>query len=127
MEQTRQQELVERSPELPAVEKFRFGAGIQASDGEAGRLVAVVVDGQSRALTQVGIRVHQFDRHLAYVPVDDVTSATAASISIGISRDELENEIQREDLPPARLSLTASTESGSAQMIGNSYQTTMVC
>ena len=114
MEQTRRQELVERPPQLPAVEKFRFGAGIQASDGEAGSLVALVVDGQSRALTQLGIRVHQFDRHLAYVPVDDVTSATAASISVDISRQEIEAEKST----PTGIILTGSTRVRVGQNIG---------
>jgi osmotically-inducible protein OsmY len=115
MEQT-MQEKAKHASKLPDVEKFRFGAGILASDGGAGRLVAVVVDGQSRALTQVGIRVHQFDRHLAYVPLDRITSATVAGISLGISRQEIEAEKSA----PMGITLTGSTRVKVSQNMGKS-------
>src|SRR5271165_224643 len=115
MDQSRQFELVER----PAVQKFRFGASIQASDGEAGKLVAVIVDSQDRALTHVGIRVHQFDRHLTFVSLDYVTTATAASIGLRISRDEMKNEIEDGSLTPPRITLTGSTRVKAGEAIGS--------
>jgi hypothetical protein len=36
MGQSRQREQAEHAPEFPAVQEFRFGASIQASDGDAG-------------------------------------------------------------------------------------------
>ena len=114
MEQSRQQEQLEHAPELPAIQKFRFGAAIQASDGEAGRLITVVVDGQSRALTQVGIRVHQFDRHLAYVPLHSLISATTTGISLDISREEIEAERST----PTGIVLTDSTRVKFSRKIG---------
>ena len=119
MDQSRQLELVECAPERPAVQKFRFGASIQASDGEAGKLVAVIVDSQERALTHVGIRVHQFDRHLTFVSLDYVTTATAASIALRISRDEMKNEIEDGSLAPPRITLTRFTRVKAGETIGS--------
>jgi osmotically-inducible protein OsmY len=91
MDQNRQLELAQGALERPVVQKFRFGASIRASDGDAGRLTAVVVvDAPAWALTQVGIRVHPFDRHPTFVSLDRVTSATAAGIWLDLSREEIE-------------------------------------
>jgi osmotically-inducible protein OsmY len=119
MDQNRQLELVQPALERPGVQKFRFGASIRASDGDAGRLIAVVVDGPERVLTQVGIRVHLFDRHATFVSLDRVTSATAASISLGISRDEMKNEIAEGSLTPSRIILTRSTQVRASEQLGN--------
>jgi osmotically-inducible protein OsmY len=119
MDQSRQLELVQRALERPAVQKFRFGASIQASDGDAGKLVAVIVDSQERALTHVGIRIHQFDRHLTFVSLDYVTTATAASIALHISRDEMKSEIAEGSLTPPRITLTALTRVKAGEMVGN--------
>jgi osmotically-inducible protein OsmY len=118
MDQSRQFEQIERAPERPAVQKFRFGASIQASDGDAGKLVAVIIDSQVRALTHVGIRIHQFDRHLTFVSLDYVTTATAACIALCISRDEMKNEIAEGSLTPPRITLTASTRVKADEMVG---------
>jgi hypothetical protein len=71
--------------EFEEVQSFRFGAHIQASDGEAGMLVGVVVDDQRRALTQVGIRVSRFRHHIYFVALDLITAATAAMVTLRIS------------------------------------------
>jgi osmotically-inducible protein OsmY len=119
MDQSRQLELVQRALERPAVQKLRFGASIQASDGAAGKLVALIVDGPQRALTHVGIRVHQFDRHLTFVSLDYVISATASGISLGISRDEMKNEIADGSSTPPRITLTRSTQVKDSEMVAN--------
>ena len=119
MDQSRQLELAERARERPAVQKFRFGASIQASDGEAGKLVAVIVDSRERALTHVGIRVHQFDRHLTFVSLDYVTTATAVSITLRIPRDEMKNEIEIGSLTLPRITLTGLTRVEAGAAIGS--------
>jgi osmotically-inducible protein OsmY len=69
--------------------KFRLGADIYASDGTAGKLVAVVTDGPRQYLTHVGVRVHRFRRSY-FVPVDLVTTADADSVTLSIALDEVE-------------------------------------
>lgn len=70
--------------------KFRFGAGIWASDGTAGKLVAVVADEQRQTLTHLGIRVHLFRRHHYFVPVEVVTDADVDRVTLNIALDEIE-------------------------------------
>jgi hypothetical protein len=50
------------APEFADVQAFRFHAHIHASDGEAGRLVALIVDEQRQAITHLGISVSRFHR-----------------------------------------------------------------
>ncbi len=52
--------------EFAEVQKFRFDAHIQASDGEAGRLVSVIADAERRTLTHAGIRTRTFSRTIYY-------------------------------------------------------------
>jgi hypothetical protein len=77
--------------------KFRFGADISASDGTAGKLVAVVADEQGQTLTSLGIRVRLFRRHHFFVPVEVITDADAERVTLNIALDETESS------PRARL------------------------
>ena len=75
--------------------KFRLGAGIWASDGMAGKLVAIVADEQQQPLTYLGIRVRlfmfsRFSRHHYFVPVEVVTDAAADRVILNIALDEIE-------------------------------------
>lgn len=92
------------------VQRFRFGADIQASDGEAGMLVMVVVDEQRRASTHLGIRVSPFHRHIAFVSVDRVTDATADTVTLSIPRDQL--AMDSPTATPSGIALTRSTQVG---------------
>ncbi len=72
--------------------KFRLGADIWASDGTAGKLVAVAVvaDEQGQTLTYLGIRVRLFSRHHYFVPVEVVTGADAERVTLNIALAEIE-------------------------------------
>lgn len=71
--------------------KFRFGANIQASDGEAGTLVALVADGEQRTLIEIGVRRGPF-RPCAFVVLEHVIAATAETLTLDISRDQIERQ-----------------------------------
>lgn len=70
---------------------FRFGATIQASDGEAGALVALVADNERRTLIEIGVRLGAF-RRSAFVSLKHVIAATAETLTLDISRAEIERE-----------------------------------
>lgn len=72
--------------------KFRFGADVSASDGTAGKLVAVgvVADEQRQTLTYLGIRVRLFSRHHYFVPVEVITDADAERVTLNIALAEIE-------------------------------------
>lgn len=74
---------------LEDVWKFRLGADLYASDGTAGKLVAVVTDKYQQTLTHVGVRVHRF-RHSYFIPIDLVIAANADRVTLSIALDELE-------------------------------------
>ena len=85
------------------VRKFRFGANVQASDGEAGTLVALVVDGQRRTVIEIGVRRGPF-RPCAFVALEHVTVATSETLTVDITRADLERQHT-----PAGMALTAFT------------------
>src|SRR5260370_10354096 len=78
--------------EFAEVQKFRFDAHIQASDGEAGRLVSVIADAERRALTHAGIRTHTFSRTIYYVPLNLVISGDDDEVTLSLPRDEVEQK-----------------------------------
>ena len=57
------------------VQKFRFNAVVQASDGEAGKVVSVVADPERRAVTYAGVRVGALFGKTYYVPLNLVSDA----------------------------------------------------
>ena len=98
-------DLMEFAPE----HTYHFGAAIWASDGEAGRLVAIVVaDKYPWAMTHVGIQMSRFRRLLYFVPVDLVIAATATIVTLSIPVATIE----RLTSPPSALLLTRSTHVG---------------
>lgn len=86
-----------------AVRKFRFGADVQASDGAAGSVVALVADGQRRTLIEVGIRRGPF-HPCAFVSLSHVIEATAATLTLDLSREQIERQTT-----PAGITLTPFT------------------
>ncbi|HZC79347.1 MAG TPA: BON domain-containing protein [Ktedonobacterales bacterium] len=92
--------------EFAEVQKFRFDAHIQASDGEAGRLVSVIVDAERRTLTHAGIRTRAFSRTIYYVPLNLVISGDDDEVKLSLPRDEVE---QKYTAVPYGEQLTRST------------------
>jgi osmotically-inducible protein OsmY len=86
-----------------AVRTFRFGADVQASDGAAGSVVALVADGQRRTLIEVGIRRGPF-HPCAFVSLEHVIEATAATLTLDLSREQIERQTT-----PAGMTLTPFT------------------
>ena len=78
--------------EFAEVQKFRFDAHIQASDGEAGRLVSVIADAERRALTHAGIRTRTFSRTIYYMPLNLVISGDDDEVTLSLPRDEVEQK-----------------------------------
>lgn len=85
------------------VRRFRFGADVQASDGEAGTLVALVVDRQRRTIIEIGVRRGPFCP-CAFIALEHVTAATAEMLTVDIARTEIERQHT-----PAGMALTAFT------------------
>lgn len=88
---------------VATVRRFRFGADVQASDGAAGALVALVADGQRWTLIEVGIRRGPF-RPCAFVSLAHVIEATAETLTLDLSREQIERQTT-----PAEMTLTAFT------------------
>ena len=85
------------------VRKFRFGADVQASDGVAGSVVALVADGQRRALIEVGIRRGPF-HPCFFVSLEHIIAATAETLTLDLTREQIERQTT-----PAGMMLTAFT------------------
>src|SRR5437879_3730204 len=93
--------------EFAEVKKFRFDADIQASDGEAGKLVAIIMEGDQPTVSHIGVRVGGFFRRTSvyYVPLDLVTEANASTVTLSIPLDEIEKHVAT----PSGLALTSRT------------------
>jgi len=83
--------------------KFRFGADVQASDGEAGSVVALVADGQRRTLIEVGIRRGPF-HPCVFVSLEHVIEATAEALTLDLTREQIARQTT-----PAGMTLTPFT------------------
>ncbi|HZC08106.1 MAG TPA: BON domain-containing protein [Ktedonobacterales bacterium] len=85
------------------VRKFRFGADVQASDGAAGSVVALVADGQRRTLIEIGIRRGPF-HPCVFVSLSHVIEATAETLTLDITREQIARQTT-----PAGMTLTPFT------------------
>ncbi|HEX9036724.1 MAG TPA: BON domain-containing protein [Ktedonobacterales bacterium] len=88
---------------IDAVSKFRFGADVQASDGAAGSVVAIVADEQRRSLVEIGIRRGPF-HPCAFVSLEHVIEANAETLTLDLTREQIERQTT-----PAGMTLTAFT------------------
>lgn len=83
--------------EFADVLKFRFDAKVEASDGDAGRLVRVIANGQQRAVTHIGVQVGLLFGKTYYLPLDLVSTATAAVITVSVPLEEMVKSIIKPD------------------------------
>ena len=83
--------------EFAEVLKFRFDTDIEAADGEAGRLAAVIADPATRAATHAVVKTRPLFGVTCFVPLHLVTAATAATVSISIPLAEIEKMRARPD------------------------------
>jgi osmotically-inducible protein OsmY len=75
--------------EFADVFKFRFDAKVEASDGDAGRLVRVIANGQQRVVTNIGVQVGLLFGKTYYLPLDQVSTATADVITVSVPLEEM--------------------------------------
>jgi osmotically-inducible protein OsmY len=75
--------------EFADVFKFRFDAKVEASDGDAGRLVRVIADGQQRVVTHIGVQVGLLFGKTYYLPLDLISTATTDVITVSVPLEEM--------------------------------------
>jgi osmotically-inducible protein OsmY len=111
--------------EFAEVLKFRFGADVQASDGEAGKLNSVVADEQRRAITHVGVKVGGLftgGGRIYFVALELVTESNGDAVTLSIPLEE----IQKHTATPSGLALTSATTVGaSGKSLGRLAQLTI--
>lgn len=107
--------------EFVEVHQFRFGAHIQASDGEAGTLAGVVVDEARRAITHVGVRTSFLRRHISFFPLELVTAATGERVTLSIRLDAV---LQHTATPPSIVLTGAAHADANAKNLGRLVQMT---
>jgi osmotically-inducible protein OsmY len=91
--------------EFADVFKFRFDAKVEASDGDAGRLVRVIASGQQRVVTHIGVQVGLLFGKTYYLPLDLVSTATADGLTVSVPLEELE----KSTIKPEGAELSRST------------------
>lgn len=89
-----------------AVMKFRFGATVVASDGEAADILGVVVQPGQRTITGVAVKIPGGTQ--VVVPVERVADATAQNMHITITREALLQAMPR--IPNDATVLSRSTQ-----------------
>ncbi len=87
------------------VNKFRFGATVIASDGEAGTLNAVVVQPGQRIVTMVGIKLPGNAR--VAMPVERVLATDSKEVHVSLTREALLQTLQ--PIPADAIQFTPST------------------
>jgi osmotically-inducible protein OsmY len=78
-----------KSTSIIEMRKFRFGAKIVCSDGEEGSLASIGFDGTNQRLLAIGIRIGHLFGKTVYVPFALVVDATASSIALDITSEQL--------------------------------------
>lgn len=91
--------------EFAEIMKFRFGADVQADDGEAGKVAFVIADAERRAVTHIGVRLSGLFASTYVLTLDYITTATADSVTLTIPL----SEIAQHDTNPFGIKLSAAT------------------
>lgn len=93
--------------EFAEVKKFRFDAPIVASDGDAGRLAAMVADAERRTLTHLVVRVGFLGMGgTYYVPMDLVSDASRDAVNVSVTLDDMRQKLKAQ---PQGATLTSGT------------------
>ena len=93
--------------EFAEVKKFRFDAPIVASDGEAGRLAALVADAERRSITHIAVKVGFLGfGGTYYVPMDLVTDASKDTVNLSVTLDDIKQKMKAQ---PQGMTLTSGT------------------
>ncbi len=74
---------------ISAMRKFRLGTKIVCSDGEEGSLASIGFDGAYQYPLAIGIHIGRLFGRTVYVPFAQVVDATASSITLDITREQL--------------------------------------
>ena len=93
--------------EFAEVKKLRFDATILASDGEAGRVAAIVADPERRTITHVVVKIGFLGfGGTCYVPMDLVTDASRDAVSVSVTLDDMKQKLKAQ---PQGMTLTSGT------------------
>lgn len=93
--------------EFAEVKKFRFDAPIVASDGEAGRLAAIVADAERRSITHAVVKVGFLGLGgTYYIPLDLVTDASKDVVNLSVTLDDIKQKLKAQ---PQGVTLTSGT------------------
>ena len=74
---------------ISAMHKFRLGTKIVCSDGEEGALTSIGFDGAYQYPLAIGIHIGHLFGKTVYVPFAHVVDATASSVTLDITREQL--------------------------------------
>ncbi|MFI5271746.1 MAG: BON domain-containing protein [Ktedonobacterales bacterium] len=108
--------------EFAEVQKFRFDAEVEASDGVAGKLNWVVADPATRVITFVGIKPGLFG--MTYdVPVRFVSAADDQTVTLSIALDEIKQYGTRP--PGAQLNRSTHVATSNNKHLGRLLQLTI--
>lgn len=97
---------MQSTTELTDVVKYRLDATVQASDGEAGRLVSVIVDAGRRCVIAAGVKIGFLVGATYYVSVENAHSGTEEELTLAIPLDEIK---QASRSVPSGAALTSGT------------------
>jgi len=97
-----------------AIMKFRFGATVVASDGEAADITGVVVQPGQRAVTGVVVKIP--GGTLVIVPLERIADATAAEMHVTVTREAL-----LQVMPKVTADATVLARNTQVQVNGSNY------
>lgn len=110
--------------ELAEIKKFRFDAPVVASDGEAGRLSAIVADAERRTITHLAVKIGFLGfGGTYYVPMDLVTDASRDAINLSVTLDAIQRTLKAQPQGATLTSRTSVVASGKG--LGHLVQVTI--
>lgn len=114
---------MQSATDLADVVKYRFDVTVQASDGEAGRLVSVIVDAGRRCVLAVGLKVGFLLGATYYVPVTNVLGGSEDALTLAIPLDEIKQSPK--DVPSGAAMTSATVITSGGKTLGRLAQMTV--